>query len=110
MNGKDFILMQKQDLETYTGKDKPALLDVVALMECIVNTVPGADIEHSKSAKECYKKMYDEAREKAFSGTYCYHPSESEKFVRDYLGLSDDLSKLTVLQSTAKKVNLSDFF
>lgn len=50
------------------------------------------------------------AKNKASSGAYCYHPSESEKFVRDYLGLSDDLSKLTVLQSTAKKVNLSDFF
>ena len=112
MNGKDFIEMQKQDLETH--KDKAMLLGVVTAMEEVLRGNENAEIDDKKTAEECFEKMREYARENASNGMYCFTQEAGEKFIAEYLGISVEKHSGQVTEepksAERKRRSLEDFF
>lgn len=110
MEGKAFIKMMRQDIETH--KQKEVLSTVVDAMEYIVNENPGCDIDSKKTAEECYQKLFDAARastgEQNGSKWCCATPAIAYKAIRDYLGLSSS-SPVVSEVTTSDSINLEDF-
>ena len=65
----------------------------IAINECfkeILKTYSSdTNIDDNKSIEDCYKKMYEYADSKKVDSCYCFVPTESEKFIREYLGLKE---------------------
>lgn len=110
MTAKEFIEMQKQDLET--NENKSVLLGVVAAFEEVLKGQDNAEIEATKTAEECYIKMRDYARDNAKNGMYCFTPKEAEKYIAEYLGItaSNQGTKQADEPKPKKRRNLEDFF
>ena len=87
MNGKAFIRMMREDIETH--KDKNVLSGVVDVMEYVVNMNPDCEIDASKNAEDCYKAIFEAAKKNASAdGEYCCStPSMSIEAVGEYLGI-----------------------
>lgn len=109
MKAVDFIEMQKQDLETH--KDKLILAQVVAVMEEVLKGIPNAEIEHTKTAEDCYNQMYEFAKSNNQNNVYVFTPDGTIEFVRKYLGVPDlDETVVEPAKGTRKRRNLEDFF
>lgn len=109
MKAVDFIEMQKQDLETH--KDKLILAQVVAVMEEVLKGIPNAEIEHTKTAEDCYNQMYEFAKSNKQNNVYVFTPDGTIEFVRKYLGVPDlDETVVEPAKGTRKRRNLEDFF
>lgn len=87
MNGKAFIRMMREDIETH--KDKNVLSGVVDVMEYVVNMHPDCEIDAGKNVEGCYKAIFEEAKKNASAdGKYCCStPSMSIETVGKYLGI-----------------------
>lgn len=85
MKAVEFIEMQKQDIETH--KDKVILSEVVAAMAEVLKNTPDAEIDHTKTAEDCYKQMYEHANKNKKSNAYVFTPTGTLEFIRKYLGL-----------------------
>ncbi len=87
MNGKAFIRMMREDIETH--KDKNVLSGVVDVMEYVVNMHPDCEIDASKNVEDCYKAIFEAAKKNASAdGKYCCStPSMSIEAVGKYLGI-----------------------
>lgn len=109
MKAFEFIEIQKQDIETH--KDKPILSQVVAVMEEVLKSTPNAEIEHTKTAEDCYNQMYEFAKSNKQNNVYVFTPDGTIEFVREYLGVPD-LDEMVVepVKGTRKRRNLEDFF
>lgn len=109
MKAFEFIEMQKQDLETH--KDKLILAQVVAVMEEVLKGIPNAEIEHTKTAEDCYNQMYEFAKSNKQNNVYVFTPDGTIEFVRKYLGVPDlDETVVEPAKGTRKRRNLEDFF
>lgn len=95
---KEFLEKMKQDLQVEND------MTLNALLEVFENVLSGFDsnieIEESKSIKDCYSKMEQEASKNKIGNSYCFTPKMTEDFVLDYLNLK---------KQTAE-VRLEDFF
>lgn len=89
MTGKEFIEMQKQDIETKKPADKRILSEVIAAMEEILLHHPDAEIDPKKTAEECYKQMYDYGKKHKTDGYYVFTPMGTMKFICEYLGVGE---------------------
>lgn len=109
MKAFEFIEMQKQDLETH--KDKLILAQVVAVMEEVLKGIPNAEIEHTRTAEDCYNQMYEFAKSNKQNNVYVFTPDGTIEFVRKYLGVPDlDETVVEPAKGTRKRRNLEDFF
>lgn len=110
MKAVEFIEMQKQDIETH--KDKVILSAVVAVMAEILKSIPDAEIEHAKTAEDCYKQMYEYAKKNNRNNAYVFTPTDAELFIRKYLGLPEtSQSQVSAPVKTEKKRrSLEEFF
>ena len=109
MKSFEFIEMQKQDLETH--KDKLILAQVVAVMEEVLKGIPNAEIEHTKTAEDCYNQMYEFAKSNKQNNVYVFTPDGTIEFVRKYLGVPDlDETVVEPAKGMRKRRNLEDFF
>lgn len=107
MRANDFLEMQRQDIETH--KDKVILSEVVAAMAEVLKYEPNVEIDHKKTAEECYKQMYEFARKNATASAYVFTTSGTFEFIRKYLGLPEQTSANTV-QVEKKRRDLEEFF
>lgn len=87
MNGKAFIRMMREDIETH--KDKNVLSGVVDVMEYVVNMNPDCEIDASKNAEDCYKAIFEVAKKNASAdGKYCCSTHDMTiETVGKYLGI-----------------------
>lgn len=115
MTGKEFIEMQKQDLQTHQNKE--TLLSVVAAMEEVLIGNENAEIEATKTAEECFNKMRDYAKEHQKNGMYSFSPEAAKKFIAEYLGVSVSEQAQAVAEAmdepkptSRKRRSLEDFF
>ena len=104
MKAKDFIEMQRQDIETH--KDKLILSEVVKAMEEVVKNNPDFDIDAKKTAEECYKQMYEFAKKNQSNNAYVFTPSGTLDFIREYLGVNEEVGGGV----EKKRRRLEDFF
>lgn len=112
MNGKAFIRMMREDLET--SKDKVILSNVVDAMEYIVNENPHCEIDSHKNAEDCYKALFEKAKSstgKSEGNTLCSIGGENAyNTIKEYLGLSGKTSSvINVVGSSPDSINLEDF-
>lgn len=103
MKAKDFIEMQRQDIETH--KDKLILSEVVKAMEEILRNNPERDVDAKKTAEECYKQMYEHAKKNQANNAYVFTTEGTLEFIRGYLGVTD-----AVGGAEKKRRSLEDFF
>lgn len=89
MNAKEFIDMQRQDIETVKPAEKKILSEVIAAMEAVLQYHPEADIDSKKTAAECYKQMYSVANKDKKDGYYVFTPTGTMKFISGYLGVEE---------------------
>ena len=110
MKAVDFIEMQKQDIETH--KDKVILSEVVAAMAEVLKNTPDTEIDHSKTAEDCYKQMYEYAKKNKSNNAYVFTQTGTLQFIRKYLGLSETYEpQVSVPVKTEKKRrSLEEFF
>lgn len=110
MKAIDFIEMQKQDIETH--KDKVILLEVVAAMAEALKNTPDAEIDHTKTAEDCYKQMYEYAKKNKSNNAYVFTPTGTLQFIRKYLGLPETYETQTsaTVKTEKKRRNLEEFF
>lgn len=110
MKAVDFIEMQKQDIETH--KDKVILSEVVAAMAEVLKSTPGAEIDHTKTAEDCYKQMYEHAKKNKSNNAYVFTPTGTLQFIRKYLGLPEtyEPQTSTPVKTEKKRRSLEDFF
>ncbi|MBQ8323213.1 MAG: hypothetical protein IJX91_04530 [Clostridia bacterium] len=89
MNGKAFIRMMREDIETH--KNKAVLSSVVDVMEYVINQHPDCEIDPHKNAEDCYTAIFEEVRvntaQKEGTTYCCSTPSMSIEAVSKYLGL-----------------------
>lgn len=110
MKAVEFIEMQKQDIETH--KDKVILSEVVAAMAEVLKSTPDAEIDHTKTAEDCYKQMYSYAQKNKINNAYVFTPKGTLQFIRQYLGLPEmsELQIITPTKHEPKRRSLEDFF
>lgn len=116
MRAVDFIEMQKQDIETH--KEKIILGEVVAAITEVVKSAPNAEIDHTKTAEDCYKQMYEYAKKHKSNNAYVFTTTGTLEFVRKYLGLPEtkDVERQTIVATSEpakvekKRRSLEDFF
>lgn len=110
MKAVDFIEMQKQDVETH--KDKVILSEVVAAMAEVLKSTPDTEIDHTKTAEDCYKQMYEYAKKNKSNNAYVFTSTGTLQFIRKYLGLSETYEpQVSVPVKTEKKRrSLEEFF
>ena len=110
MKAVDFIEMQKQDIETH--KDKIILSEVVAAMAEVLKSTPDAEIDHTKTAEDCYKQMYEYAKKNKSNNAYVFTPAGTLQFIRKYLGLPEtyEPQASTPMKTEKKRRSLEDFF
>ena len=110
MRATDFIEMQKQDIETH--EEKIILGEVVAAMEEVVKSAPNTEIDHTKTAEDCYKQMYEYAKKNKSNNTYVFTPTGTLQFIRKYLGLPEtyESQASTPVKTEKKRRSLEDFF
>ena len=109
MKAVEFIEMQKQDIETH--KDKVILSEVVAAMAEVLKSTPDAEIDHTKTAEDCYKQMYEHAKKNKSNNAYVFTPTGTFYFICDYLGIhSIESSPADAVTTTPKRRRLEDFF
>lgn len=110
MKAVDFIEMQKQDIETH--KDKAILSEVVAAMAEVLKSTPDAEIEHTKTAEDCYKQMYEYAKKNKSDNAHVFTPTGTLQFIRKYLGLPETYEpQVSVhVQTEKKRRSLEEFF
>lgn len=110
MKAVDFIEMQKQDIETH--KDKTILSEVVAAMAEAIKTAPDAEIDHTKTAEDCYKQMYEYAKKNKSNNAYVFTPMGTLQFIRNYLGLPEISEPQTSapVKNEKKRRSLEEFF
>lgn len=89
MNAKEFIDMQRQDIETAKPAKKRILSEVIAMMEAVLQYHPEAEINPKKTAAECYKQMYSLANRNKKDGYYVFTPMGTAKFICGYLGVEE---------------------
>jgi hypothetical protein len=105
MNGKDFIRMMRQDIDT--DGDKERLAGVVAAMDAVIQMNPLAEISDAgKTPQDCYKKMYEYALGHKSGNYFCFAPEKAFEFISDYLGVK---SKPQAGAAPAGIVDLEDF-
>ncbi len=107
MTSKEFIEMQRQDVETH--ENKGMLLEVVAAMEEVLRGDESAGIGAEKTAEECYNKMREYARDNAKGGAYCFTPTAAKKFIAEYLGVAA-ADEPKAEQRAKKRHSLEEFF
>ena len=110
MRAVDFIEMQKQDIETH--KDKVILSEVVAAMAEVAKSAPNAEIDHTKTAEDCYKQMYEYAKKHKSNNAYVFTPTGTLQFIRKYLGLPEtsEPQASASVETENKRRRLEDFF
>lgn len=112
MKAVEFIEMQKQDIETH--KDKVILFEVVAAMEEALKSTPDAEIEHTKTAEDCYKQMYEYAKKNKSNNAYVFTSTGTLQFIRKYLGLPEtyepEPQASAPVKTEKKRRSLEDFF
>lgn len=110
MRAVDFIEMQKQDIETH--KDKVILSEVVAAMAEVLKSTPNVEIDHTKTAEDCYKQMYEYAKKNKSNNAYVFTPTGTLLFIRKYLGLPETYETQTsaTVKTEKKRRNLEEFF
>ena len=110
MKAVEFIEMQKQDIETH--KDKVILSEVVAAMAEVLKSTPDAEIDHTKTAEDCYKQMYEYAKKKKNNNAYVFTPTGPLQFIRKYLGLPEtyEPQASAPAKTEKKRRRLEDFF
>ncbi len=110
MKAVDFIEMQKQDIETH--KDKVILSEVVAAMAEVLKSTPDAEIDHTKTAEDCYKQMYEHAKKNKNNNAYVFTPTGTLQFIRKYLGLPEtsEPQASAPVKTEKKRRSLEDFF
>ncbi len=110
MKATEFIEMQKQDIETH--KDKIILGEVVMAMAEVLKSTPDTEIDHTKTAEDCYKQMYEYAKKNVKNSAYVFTPTGTFQFIRNYLGLPE--TSVTAVSTSVlpgkKRHNLEDFF
>ena len=89
MNAKEFIDMQKQDIETAKPAEKRILSEVIAAMEAVLQYHPEEELDPKKTAAECYKQMYSLANKDKKDGYYVFTPTGTMKFICGYLGVAE---------------------
>ena len=110
MNAKQFIEMQKQDIQTH--KNKVILNAVVTAMEEVLKKAPDVDIDHQKTAEDCYAKMYEYAKKNKSENMYVFTPEGTSNFIAEYLGVKNISAAKTdePVKEEKKRRNLEDFF
>ena len=108
MKAVDFIEMQKQDIETH--KDKNILSEVVAAMAEVLKSTPDAEIDHAKTAEDCYKQMYEYAKKNKSNNAYVFTPTGTLQFIRKYLGLPETYEPQAPVKMEKKRRSLEEFF
>jgi hypothetical protein len=110
MKAVDFIEMQKQDIETH--KDKVILSEMVAAMAEVLKSTPDVEIDHTKTAEECYKQMYEYAKKNKSNNAYVFTPTGTFQFIRTYLGLPETYEPQASepVKTEKKRRSLEDFF
>lgn len=110
MKAVEFIEMQKQDIETH--KDKVILSEVVAAMAEVLKSTPDAEIDHTKTAEDCYKQMYEYANKNMSDNAYVFTPTGTLQFIRKYLGLPEtyEPQASSPVKAEKKRRSLEDFF
>ena len=103
MKAKEFIEMQKQDIETH--KDKIILSEVIKVMEEVLKNNPDLDVDAKKTAEECYKQMYEHAKKNQTNNAYVFTPTGTIEFIRGYLGVTEPIGG-----EVKKRRSLEDFF
>ena len=103
MNGREFIEMIEQDIQTHG--DKAILQDIVLAMKMVVDEFPSTiQINHvGKTPEDCYKKMLAHATKNQQTRNFVFSPSATKDFIIKYLGL--DKLKLMVEDD----VDIDDF-
>lgn len=96
----EFLEMQRQDLVTSTDENAKQML--LCFEEILKDYPANTEIDASKTCKDCYSKMYNEAHKRAVKGSYCFIGEPAKQFIIDYLGLKKS-GKTTF-------VKLEDFF
>ena len=110
MKAVEFIEMQKQDIETH--KDKVILSEVVAAIAEVLKSTPAAEIDHTKTAEDCYKQMYEYAKKNKSDNAYVFTPTGTLQFIRKYLGLPEtyEPQASAAVKTEKKRRSLEDFF
>lgn len=104
MTGQAFIRLMREDIETH--KDKEVLKNVVDCMEHVAGLHPNCEIDSTKTADECYKKIYEYAKGHKSGECAVVTPDKSIEIVTEYLGLKD----APAAPKVAARVALEDFF
>ena len=116
MKAVEFIEMQKQDVETH--KDKVVLSEVVAAMAAVLKGCPDVEIDHTKTAEDCFNQMYEYAKKHKDNNAYVFTPTGTLEFIRKYLGVpkvnvAQGQTEATIKELTKaekKRRSLEDFF
>lgn len=111
MRADEFIEMQRQDIETH--KNKAVLSEIVGAMTAALKDIPDAEIDHTKSAEECYAKMEEHAKKNQKNGSYFFGMNETMEFIRKYLGVEGGEVKQPQAPTPSKKrdkLKLEAFF
>lgn len=113
MNGKAFIRMMREDIETH--KNKAVLSSVVDAMEYVVNGNLDCEIDSSKNAEDCYKTLFEAAKKTTGQGSgntwCCISGMDAFKVIKSYLGLGDEPAEFSIVTEVSMNstVNLEDF-
>ena len=94
-------------------KNKAVLSEIVGAMTAALKDIPNAEIDHKKSAEECYAKMEEHAKKNQKNGSYFFGMNETIGFIRKYLGVDGEVEAHTAEPVVAKKrdkVKLEAFF
>ena len=100
----EFLLMQKQDLETSDDFNLKNLLEVFE--EVLKPLSSHIEIDSKKSVSDCYKEMENYARKNAKSRCFSFNSKQVIDFVSKYLEIND------LVNNSADNntfVDLSDF-
>ncbi len=104
---KEFILMQRQDLETSNNLVFKQLLNAV---EEVLEDYPDyIDFNSNLTIEDCYEKMRTRAKQKAVNNCYCFTPKETKEFIIEYLSLKDIKQKDSINTTKTNFINLEDF-
>jgi len=83
----EFILMQKQDLETSDDFNLKNLLEV---FETVLNPLSSdLEIDPKKTVSDCYKEMEMYARKNAKGGKFSFNSKQVIEFVSKYLSVDN---------------------
>lgn len=110
MNGRAFLQMMKEDLETSPEREK--LMSVYAVMEHVISRRPDCEIDPSKNAEDCFQAIFEAAKKNESQdrkgSRYCFFGNdEAIAVVEKYLGLA---AAGGGERTAPAPVNLEDFF